>query len=185
MPRTRSDFCLGCGVFKTTQNTYWTNQKKGLRPRCKECTSAYHKEFSVAHPGRRDSKHLYYTFGLTPHDYDTILEKQGGVCAICNGPELTNSRFSIDHDHTCCPGRKSCGHCVRGLLCRQCNTGIGSLGDSVETLAAAIAYLERSQIVFVCPKDGFKVWTAEKWLDLGNPTCACGNPMTPEVKGNE
>lgn len=187
MPRTRSDFCLGCGVFKTPENTYWTNQKNGLRPRCKECTSAYHKEFNLSNPGRRDSNHLYYTFGLTPHDYAALLEKQGGVCAICKGAELTNSRFSVDHDHACCPGRKSCGYCIRGLLCRQCNAGIGNLGDSVETLEAAMLYLEMSQPKFTCDESGYIVRTTTKWFDeLGAPVCPCHmNPMEPEVKGGE
>ena len=185
MPRTRSDFCLGCGVFKTAQNTYWTNQHNGLRPRCKACTAAYHKEFGVAHPGRKDAKHLYYIFGLTPDDYDRLLEAQGGVCAICNGPETHNSRFSIDHDHTCCPGRKTCGYCIRGLLCRKCNTGIGSLDDSVAVLKSAINYLERNQTVLICPNDGFTIETAKKWLDLGYPLCPCGTTMELEVKGEE
>lgn len=85
---------------------------------------------------------MYYMFGLTPDDYAHLLDEQGGVCAICKGQELVNSRFSIDHDHTCCPGRKSCGQCIRGLLCRQCNAGIGNLKDDPEILRAALTYLE-------------------------------------------
>jgi hypothetical protein len=53
--------------------------------------------------------------------------------------------LSIDHDHACCPGRISCGKCIRGLLCNRCNRALGLLGDSIELLKKMIAYLEQSK----------------------------------------
>lgn len=47
----------------------------------------------------------------------------------------------IDHDHSCCPGKGSCGKCVRGILCRNCNVGLGFLKDSIPRLEDAISYL--------------------------------------------
>jgi len=139
-------------------------------------------EGRVRNEGRCDALHLWYTFGMTEADYDRMLERQGGVCAICGGPEPNKSRFSVDHDHMCCPGRKSCGKCVRGLLCRQCNTGIGNLGESPDTLRAAIEYLEESMIKVVCPEDGYIVRTTAKWLEVGMPSCPCGTQMEAEIK---
>jgi hypothetical protein len=71
-----------------------------------------------------------------------LLLMQGGCCPIC-GIHYTQEKraFSIDHDHSCCPGDHSCGKCVRGLLCRHCNIGIGNLRDNVDNLRRAIAYL--------------------------------------------
>lgn len=47
---------------------------------------------------------------------------QDGQCLldICS-----NEAIRVDHDHKCCPGRKSCGRCIRGLLCDSCNLDLG------------------------------------------------------------
>ena len=55
--------------------------------------------------------------GITPEQFEKLLNSQNGVCAICGNPERTRKRLSIDHDHACCPGIKTCGKCIRGLLC--------------------------------------------------------------------
>lgn len=166
-------------MLKTNENTYRNSNGSGLlRARCKRCMS---DEEKVRNGGRRDALHLWYTFGLTESDYTRMLEEQGGVCAICGGPEPNDSRFSVDHDHMCCPGRKSCGRCVRGLLCRQCNTGIGNLGESPDTLRAALEYLEEHMLKVVCPDDGYIVRTTQKWLDIGMPFCPCGEQMEYEA----
>lgn len=69
-------------------------------------------------------------YGLTLEQYDEMLAKQGGVCAICKKPETRKGSewLSIDHDHKCCPQTKGCcGKCVRGLLCHNCNRWLGIL----------------------------------------------------------
>lgn len=75
-------------------------------------------------------------YGLTEEGYKEMLEKQGGVCAICSKREINGLSLAIDHDHR--TGK------VRGLLCRMCNTGLGSLGDTVESLETALRYLRAS-----------------------------------------
>ena len=68
------------------------------------------------------------------------LERQGGRCAICRIDEPGGKRdWHLDHNHNY-PKRDPRGW--RGVLCNGCNTGIGLLGDSIERLRAAIAYLE-------------------------------------------
>jgi len=52
--------------------------------------------------------------------------------------------LAVDHNHACCPGRKSCGECVRGLLCSNCNKALGLVRDSVETLRNMIEYVSRN-----------------------------------------
>jgi hypothetical protein len=80
-------------------------------------------------------------YGLTQERYDELLEAQGGVCAICQQPP--SRAFDIDHDHNCCPQGSSCGKCVRGLLCFNCNSALGKLKDDVESLKRAVTYLTR------------------------------------------
>lgn len=63
-----------------------------------------------------------------------MLERQGGVCAICK-EKPKNGRLAIDHLH----GTDK----VRGLLCSPCNTALGLFKDDPERLAAAIEYLKR------------------------------------------
>lgn len=82
-------------------------------------------------------------YGLDASDYTALLARQGGGCAICgrvtsreNGKSL-----AVDHDHSCCPGSKTCGDCVRGLLCDNCNVGLGCFGDDFERLRRAAAYV--------------------------------------------
>lgn len=83
-------------------------------------------------------------YGITVERYDEMLASQGGVCAICKGLPRSGRRLHIDHDHACCAGKKSCGRCVRGLLCDFCNHGLGRFSDDPELLETAIRYLRRA-----------------------------------------
>jgi len=78
---------------------------------------------------------------MTHEQYQAILDSQNGKCAICNGDDIispvTNLHrlLAVDHNHI--TGK------IRGLLCRNCNRGIGLLGDSIERLESATAYLKK------------------------------------------
>lgn len=92
---------------------------------------------------RRESKH-----GLSVNELNAILNEQDGRCAICKRMFHADETPCVDHDHRCCSGRRSCGKCVRGLLCSNCNAGIGMLGDNVDVLSNAVEYLAaRTQAV--------------------------------------
>jgi hypothetical protein len=74
-------------------------------------------------------------YNLTPDEYQVLLVKQNGVCAICRRPPWGKRNvLMVDHDHE--TGK------VRGLLCSTCNVGLGALHDDAELLRVAIAYLE-------------------------------------------
>ena len=80
-------------------------------------------------------------YGLDRAGFDRMMEKQGGACAIC-GTRDPVRRLHIDHDHSCCPERfRSCGKCIRGLLCSNCNNGLGRFMDDARRLKRAAAYL--------------------------------------------
>src|SRR6266498_358695 len=79
-----------------------------------------------------------YNYGVTEDHYQATLKAQGNACAICGSTDWPGSRPGspcVDHDH-------STGE-VRGLLCGQCNTGLGSFQDDQARLRAAIAYLDQ------------------------------------------
>lgn len=74
---------------------------------------------------------------------DRLIAEYRNECWCC-GRKPTKRNLHVDHDHSCCPTvRGSCGDCVRGLLCSNCNTGIGLLGDNIDGLLLAVNYLRR------------------------------------------
>lgn len=96
-----------------------------------ERTTAYHK----AHPDKQHGYYLKSRFGMTLETYQSLLEAQGHVCAIC-GRQNRGKRLVVDHDHA--TGR------IRGLLCTCCNLTLGRMNDDPQRLRAAAAYLEKS-----------------------------------------
>lgn len=116
------------------------------KPLCKMpgCESRARRDgYCQAHCGV--PRQILEKYGLTADRYAAMLEAQGGACAICRripDPSGRMKRLGVDHDHGCCPGDRSCGKCVRGLLCSGCNGMIGMANDDPEHLRAAIRYLE-------------------------------------------
>lgn len=80
-------------------------------------------------------------YGLSAEDLRDMYVKSQGSCGICGQPEGTVT-FAIDHDHACCNTSRSCGKCVRNLLCKACNTALGQVSDSITVLEWAIQYLK-------------------------------------------
>ena len=133
--------CIHCGELR------------GPR-RCKPCTVKRGKawrEARDADPARvrtRDQQNranwLKNKYGLTPEQYDAMLQAQAGGCKICGLPAEKNVQrrpgsasppcLDVDHDHV--TGR------VRGLLCFNCNTGLARFLEQPRFLAAAIEYLK-------------------------------------------
>lgn len=111
------------------------------------CISCYNL-YRAANPPSTESarrRNLKHRYGLTPEQLDQRLDAQDGSCAICrckiSKADKIKGRMFIDHDHACCPGKSSCGSCLRGLLCFNCNTGLGKFNDDPSLLAAAAEYL--------------------------------------------
>ncbi len=71
-------------------------------------------------------------YGLTEPERQEMLARQNHTCALCPR-DLKKHTACVDHDHE--TGR------IRGILCVQCNSALGKLGDSSERLERALAYV--------------------------------------------
>ncbi|MFJ5222231.1 endonuclease VII domain-containing protein [Streptomyces sp. NPDC088400] len=90
--------------------------------------------------------HRWSKFRISAATFEDLLTSQHGVCAVCAQLPSGERSLAVDHDHECCPGKTSCGRCVRGLLCGRCNSGVGMFNDDVARLMAAIRYLEKYRL---------------------------------------
>lgn len=97
---------------------------------CRDCR---HPKAHLSKSERARDAMYRRTYGIGIDEYHLMVEQQGGACAICL---QKSERLAVDHDHT--TGE------VRGLLCVNCNIGLGNMRDSVEALENAIRYLSRS-----------------------------------------
>lgn len=88
---------------------------------------------------RQRKYQLQSKYGITEDDYQQLLISQEYSCAICKTQNPTGKWkvFAVDHCHDT--------GIVRGLLCNECNRGMGLLGDSVERLQQAIDYLNKKK----------------------------------------
>ena len=100
------------------------------------------KKYSKSDKGKalKRKEALTENYGIDEEEYNKILEKQVGLCAICgsDSPRRKGSKnFAVDHNHTTME--------VRGLLCHPCNVMIGLAKDDIEVLEKAIEYLKNSK----------------------------------------
>lgn len=148
--------CLICKQYKSIEN--FTKYKVKSKSRCNachrermnECQARYRnkkkneiRESAKEYRAKNKDHRAIYNRQWKLKDkqpYAQMLSQQAGVCKICKDPPATRL-LSIDHDHSCCPGRYSCGKCVRGLLCGKCNSGLGMFRDNPALLKAAFDYL--------------------------------------------
>lgn len=142
--------CYKCGKWKDVEEFYGNKSKPdGKTCECKDCCKILRKQERLAKPelARERSKrfqernpnyhrntNLRLNYNLSPEQYDAILTSQNGVCAICELSCSSGRRLAVDHCH-------STG-VIRGLLCTNCNTGLGRYQDSSKLLRRAAQYLD-------------------------------------------
>lgn len=119
--------CQDCGVGLPDKH----------KVRCVSCSARWELEKT-----KQWNRH-----GISEVIYWTILALQDYKCADCGESVFDHRRiFVIDHDHSCCSGSRSCGNCVRAILCMQCNAGRGMFQDDPSVMRRAADNLEKSQI---------------------------------------
>lgn len=127
-------------AIRESKRKYYYKNREKIR--------AYHKKYRVANRDQSRDYHLRRDFKIDLKKYNELFELQGGVCYICKRPETRTSQnghqylLVVDHDHSCCSGKSSCGKCIRKLLCHACNVILGMSEDNVDRLRNAASYIE-------------------------------------------
>lgn len=131
--------CTQCGrrppeaKFSTVVNRAG---KRYRRSWCSDCSVRHRRAWGAKNSEYLAQKNLEHRlrreYGLSPDAYAEMVAACESCCQIC-GQAVTGKALHVDHDHT--TGQ------VRGLLCQNCNRGLGMFQDNPQHLAKAIAYL--------------------------------------------
>lgn len=141
-----SKICSRCMKEKQLDLFSHRNDGKGdgYRPWCKQCNVEYNGAYSKENRHIQRNARLKRQFGISIKEYNEILTRQDGKCLICgNVPENSNGKrkLAVDHDHK--TGNN------RGLLCSNCNVGLGNFRDNPDLLRKAVCYLEEKSLLRV------------------------------------
>jgi hypothetical protein len=159
--------CSRCGEEKSEDDFYRDSTRKdGRYPACRSCAATakkvsndrlresdpeewgrrqrqYKDRYAARHahrlPRLRYHQRIRRQHGLSREDYQSMLEQQGGSCAICGSiePGGNGDVLYVDHCHET--------GAVRGLLCNKCNVGLGMFNDDLDRMLKASAYLEATK----------------------------------------
>lgn len=147
------------------QREYMARKRAGLVPMTERCVIC-EKVFTVRGQGTYCSEHcreegelnnrkirlssakaklanknvlLRQNYGITLDDRNNMIAEQGGKCAICKNDLSEGRHVHVDHDHIT--------EKVRGILCSNCNIGLGNFKDNPTTLFLAIEYLKKHNVI--------------------------------------
>ena len=138
--------CTRCKVEKPMESFYnYKASKDGRSYRCKDCDKIQGKAYRERHKERdrvnRRNESRRRKYGLSEDGYNKIIEYQNDTCPICLrhlthgwGQFHKATKAVVDHCHDT--------GITRGILCTQCNKGIGLLKDDPDFLLRAIEYLK-------------------------------------------
>lgn len=135
--------CTKCGEYKSWDNFSYKrpkNRKPGYQPRCKLCCAKDTQDWNSINKESARERYLQRKYGISENEYNARLLSQNNCCPVC-GVEFSDGVFGpdspvVDHCHIN-------GH-VRGILCNECNRGLGYYHDDPEALRRAAAYLEEN-----------------------------------------
>lgn len=140
--------CTKCSIPKPFTDFHkGSNYADGYRSICKACMSAYYKQRNSQPKQKLKQREWSYRrlYNITPAEYDQLLKKQGGGCAICGDTKTRkgSDHLHVDHDH-------QTGE-VRGILCNHCNVALGYIKDKPDLLQKAINYLNPCHVTSTKP----------------------------------
>jgi hypothetical protein len=152
----QSKVCPKCNLAKEISNFRARTDNGKRRNHCNQCWSERCKRYNANRDpeARKAFNRAYYhrkiktspeyaarirnakvakLYGLSAAEYAALKLRFKNRCGICGAQPEKGRNLAVDHCHRT--------NVVRGLLCRPCNMGLGKLGDSIEGLERAIAYL--------------------------------------------
>ena len=127
--------CRGCQVEKPISEFHVCSRQR-VQSRCKPCRSAWYKDYYTRNSDKYRDREIVLRYGITREQVNDLRSRQKGLCVICDTALAGGRHEHIDHCHDT--------GAVRGILCSECNTGIGKLGDDPAKLRKAADYLERA-----------------------------------------
>ena len=122
-------FCNKCKTDLPEERFHkrtYSSGKVAFQNRCKDCQKQSRKQYYKPHEKIRRE------LSISDEDYQQLIERCQGNCEVCS---RRLDKVCIDHCHST--------NKVRGVLCHNCNTALGLVGDNVETLSKLIQWLER------------------------------------------
>ncbi len=138
-------WCRDCEEIKPLDAFVVSKKASGRGSYCKPCQNARTYESRQRLHGGSREYHLRRRYGIGVKAFEEMLEAQDGLCLICDKPDPEH----VDHDHE--TGK------VRGILCFNCNQGLGNFRDDIRSLIRAVGYLMRGSSWKGKGLDGFQV----------------------------
>lgn len=140
--------CRKCLIDKPIE--YFSKAKRNndcLHSYCKECMLEYSKQWVESKGGIEYSREVHYqsTYGISYQHVLDLIKNQDGKCALCEAKVSLHRgggfkhKAHVDHCHTT--------NKIRGILCGNCNTALGKLGDDVKSIQKVLEYLKGEQNV--------------------------------------
>lgn len=134
-------YCSDCKTHKDPENFSKNKSKKtGFHNICKPCSNNRKAMYNIEYPEKRRQSQIKYDFGISWEMYELKFKSQNGCCAICATPLKLHKGIDSDFDVACVDHNHQTGE-VRGLLCTDCNLGLGKFKDSLTFIQSASEYL--------------------------------------------
>ena len=123
--------CPSCGEHKPPDD-FGRNRatKSGRGTYCKPCHNRIGRANREKHHGSTRAYWLKRRYGIDAVQVEWLILSQGGLCAVCG----KHPAVHVDHDHGT--------GLVRGILCFNCNRGLGKLREDPALMRVAVDYLE-------------------------------------------
>jgi hypothetical protein len=147
-------WCPDCDSFRhVTEFARNASREDGRSSYCREHQAARIDESRVRLHGSSRHYHLMHRYGVSAAEIEEQVERQAGLCVICL--KVLGDKPHVDHDH-------ATGE-VRGVLCFNCNGGLGQFRDDAGLLARAVGYLDGTMLAMLMGDDGAYRISTDGW----------------------